>query len=171
MTGRATLAALISSIALFACATPRASAESTAAGGADSTTVVTMDRGACHGTCPVYAVHLAANGRVTFIGARFVAPIGVDSTRVPSGRVESLRAAFASRKFSAVPPKIEYGTAACGTYVADLSTVTLSVRSADGEHQVRFDEGCRNHPRMLDTLASMIDSVTGSARWTRAGKP
>ena len=70
-----------------------------------------------------------------------------------------------------VPPVIEYGASACGPYVADLPTVELTVRGASGEHRVRFDQGCRNHPYMLDTLANMVDSISGSSRWTTVTRP
>jgi Domain of unknown function (DUF6438) len=164
-------AALGSVAALLACATPRAGSEDTAAMRADTTTLVMMSRGACYGTCPVYAVRLAANGHVRFVGTRFVRQVGVDTTRVSSAAVAALRTAFAVRKFADVPALIEYGAPACGTYVADLPTVELTVRGTAGEHRVSYDQGCRNHPSMLDTLANMVDSISGSSRWTTVSRP
>ena len=134
----------------------------------DSIAVVSLARGACHGTCPIYGITLHASGRVLFSGERFVQPIGRDSTRIASAAVVSVRMAFDARKFEQVPTTIEYNTPSCGTYVADLPTVVLSVATATGEHRVRYDQGCRNYPRMLDTLAQMIDSVSGASRWTSA---
>lgn len=171
MRHRSSIGALASIVALLACATPRAGSEDSAAMRADTTTMVMLSRGACHGTCPVYAVRLAANGHVRFVGARFVRQVGVDTTRVPTAAIAALRAAFADRKFPDVPPVIEYGASACGPYVADLPTVELTVRGASGEHRVRFDQGCRNHPYMLDTLANMVDSISGSSRWTTVTRP
>ena len=171
MTIRSATVLFMCGATLLACATPRAGSEDSAALGADTTTLVMLDRGACHGTCPIYAVRLAANGQVRFVGARFVARIGVDSARISTAAVESLRAAFAHRGFPAVPTSIEFGTPACGTYVADLPTVELTVRGADREHRVRYDQGCRHHPQMLDTLANMVDSVSGTARWTLVTRP
>ena len=171
MTSRIATVLLLCCLAMPACATPRAASEDSAALGADTTTLVMLDRGACHGSCPIYALRLAANGQVRFVGARFVALIGVDSARISTTAVESLRAAFADRKFPAVPTSIEFGTPACGTYVADLPTVELTVRGAAREHRVRYDQGCRDHPQMLDTLANMVDSVSGSARWTLVTRP
>jgi Domain of unknown function (DUF6438) len=168
---RLPLVALVPVVALLACATPRAGGEDSAAMRADTTTLVMLSRGACHGTCPVYAVRLAANGHVRFVGARFVRQVGVDTTRVPTAAVEALRTAFSERKFSNVPSVIEYGAAACGPYIADLPTVELTARGTAGEHRVRFDQGCRNHPSMLDTLANMVDSISGSSRWTTFTRP
>lgn len=155
----------------MACARPHAGAQDSASMSGDTTTLVMLDRGACHGTCPIYAVRLAANGQVRFVGARFVSQLGVDSARVASASVEALRTAFADRKFSSVPSAIEFGTKHCGRYIADLSTVELTVRVATGEHRVRYDQGCGDHPPMLDTLASMVDSISGTSRWTLVTRP
>ena len=155
---------------LMACALPHAGSKESVSMSGDTTTLVMLDRGACHGSCPIYAVRLAANGQVRFVGARFVSQVGVDSTRVTSASVEALRTAFAERKFASVPAAIEFGSKHCGRYIADLPTVELTVRVGTGEHRVRYDQGCGDHPRMLDTLAGMVDSVSGTSRWTMAAR-
>jgi hypothetical protein len=110
-------------------------------------------------------VSLGHDGQVRFTGIRSVRPIGADSSRVPRASVTVLQSAFALRQFVQVPSTIEYGTPSCGAYVADLPTHVLTMRSGSGEHRVRYDEGCRAHPMLLDTLARMVDSVSGAARW------
>ncbi len=151
------------------CASPRAQsqpADTTIGTGADSLASVRLERGSCRGNCPSYIVSLASDGLVRFTGLRAVRPIGTDSARVSRSAVAALRTAFAIRQFARVPSTIEYGTPACGSYVADLPTHILALRSASGEHRVTYDEGCRNHPMLLDTLVRMVDSISGSARWT-----
>lgn len=139
--------------------------------GADTLPALALERGPCHGTCPVYGVQLFTDGRVLFTGIRFVRPVGSDSSRTSAAAIASLRDAFRSRKFSDVPARIEYDTPTCGQYVADLSTVVLTTYTGAASHTVRFDEGCRNHPMMLDTLARMVDSIGRTARWTTATRP
>lgn len=157
---------------IVACATSRGStADSSAAVSADTTTVVSLDRGACHGTCPIYTVFVQADGGVRFSGTRFVRPVGTDSTRITSSDVTALQAAFAARDFQRVPSTIEYNSPGCGSYVADLPTVELTFSDVRGAHRVRWDEGCRDHPRMLDTLARLVDSVSGTSRWTTVPRP
>lgn len=153
------------------CASPRAQrqpADTTIGSAADTLESVTLERGSCRGSCPSYTVSLRGDGQVRFTGIRSVRPIGNDSARVPRSAVAALRTAFAIRDFARLPSTIEYGAQACGTWVADLPTHLLSVRSTSGEHRVRYDEGCRDHPMLLDTLARMVDSVSGAARWTLA---
>ena len=146
-------------------------ADSSGAALADTRPMLALERGPCHGTCPVYGVQLFEDGRVRFTGTRFVKPVGTDSSRVSAAGIAALHVAFAQRKFAATPTTIEYGVPACGQYVADLSTVVLTMRSDGGSHTVRYDEGCRDHPMMLDTLARMVDSIGGTAQWTTPTRP
>ena len=163
--------ALVFALCSVSCASPRAQgqpADTTSGTGADSLESVSLERGSCRGSCPSYIVSLRSDGLVRFTGLRAVRPIGSDSARVSRAAVAALRDAFARRQFARIPSTIEYDAPACGAYVADLPTHTLTLRSASGEHRVRFDEGCRNHPMLLDTLARMVDSISGSARWTQS---
>lgn len=154
-------------VACTASRTQAATGDSAAAGDA----VLALERGVCHGSCPVYGVRLFDDGRVWFNGLRFVRIVGQDSAQIPPASVAALQSAFASRAFASIPATIEYGSPACGQYVADLSTVVLTARTANGAHTVRFDEGCTAHPPMLDTLSRMLDSLAGTARWTTPAKP
>jgi Domain of unknown function (DUF6438) len=131
----------------------------------DSIPAVSLDRGACHGTCPIYVVRLFEDGRTVFSGERFVRVMGTDSAFVSRDAVETLRRAFLRRGFDTLPAVIGQGTALCGTYAADLPTIQLTLRLSDSVRTVRFDGGCMDHPRWLDSLATMVDSVAGSTRW------
>ena len=151
--------------ALTAAATSCASPRGPGATAADTVPAVTLSRGACHGTCPMYTLRLFDDGRTVFTGERFVRVTGSDTAHVSRDAVDALRRAFTARRFEALPSAIERGTALCGAYAADLPTVHLGLRQADSIHTVRFDGGCMDHPRWLDSLATMVDSVAGIARW------
>ncbi|MDZ7630133.1 MAG: DUF6438 domain-containing protein [Gemmatimonadaceae bacterium] len=151
-------------MALVACASARTAGDSGATT-ADTVSVVTLERGGCRGSCPIYSVQLRPDGRVLFTGTRFVRVIGNDSARVTADAVAAVQRIFAERGFTQMPSEIGYGTPTCGSYATDLPTVALTLRVDDRVHRVRFDEGCRGHPAVLDTLARMIDSTGGTARW------
>jgi Domain of unknown function (DUF6438) len=155
------------------CVSPRAQsqpADTASSDAIDALQSISLERGSCRGACPAYIVTLQHDGVVRFVGIRSVRPIGTDSSRVAPSSVASLQKAFAVRQFARVPSTIEYGTPSCGSYVADLPTHVLTVRSDAGAHRVRYDEGCRDHPMLLDTLARIVDSVSGAARWTVAAR-
>ncbi len=171
MRARWRLRAFSLALSAASCASPRAQsqpADTTIGTGADSLESVSLERGSCRGSCPSYIVSLTSDGLVRFTGLRAVRPVGRDSARVSPAAVAVLRDAFARRQFARIPSTIEYDAPACGAYVADLPTHTLALRSVSGEHRVTFDEGCRNHPMLLDTLARMVDSISGAARWTQS---
>jgi hypothetical protein len=52
--------------------------------------VVTLERTACFGGCPVYRVSVAADGTVTFEGRAHVRQLGAASGRIPPAREEAL---------------------------------------------------------------------------------
>lgn len=165
------IAALSASAAIAACATQRGGSADSAAAAADTTIIVSLDRGACHGMCPIYTVFVQRDGGVRFTGTRFVSPVGADSARIASADASVLQAAFTTRQFERLPSTIEHDSPGCGPYVADLPTVELTLRGVRGAHRVRWDEGCRDHPRVLDTLAHLVDSVSGTSRWTTVPRP
>ena len=57
---------------------------------ADSALRITLQRGPCFGTCPVYSVTLDSSGAVLFEGRRFVADTGISTGSVPRPRIDSL---------------------------------------------------------------------------------
>ena len=53
---------------------------------------MSLERGPCFGTCPVYKVTIERTGAVRFEGKRFVADTGVSTGTVSPARVDSLLA-------------------------------------------------------------------------------
>jgi hypothetical protein len=56
----------------------------------DSGTLVTLARGACYGSCPVYSLTIAGDGSVTYNGEAFVRVMGPASGNVPVEGVQAL---------------------------------------------------------------------------------
>ncbi|MCC7051882.1 MAG: hypothetical protein IT355_01360 [Gemmatimonadaceae bacterium] len=160
---RAHLACLATAVLLAAGCTPPRVAP--AAMPADTIAAIALERGACHGTCPIYVLQLFEDGRAVFNGERFVRVMGTDSAHVSRDAVAGLQRQFRERGFTTLPGVIARGTPRCGPYATDLPTVQLTVRQADATHRVRFDGGCMDHPLWLDSLAAMVDSVAGASRW------
>lgn len=127
--------------------------------------VISLSRGPCRGTCPVYRVDLYENGAVRFDGAQHVARLGVQSGSVRSAEVRALLDAFAASTFGAADSAYVYGSASCGQYATDLPVMTLTARVQGRLKTVQRDPGCRGAPDFLRTLEARVDSVAGSARW------
>jgi len=131
-----------------------------------ATTRVTLERGSCFGTCPVYRVSLDGEGRVDFVGTRFVSREGADTSRVPPDQVGRLVDSLDAAGYFALADQYVPDSPACGRYATDAPTVTTSVQSNGRSKTVRHDYGCAGAPAALAGMERLIDSVAGTARWT-----
>jgi hypothetical protein len=131
-----------------------------------TSTVVTLERGPCFGTCPVYRVSLEGNGTVRFEGTRFVSRVGADTSRVAPEAVDRLVRSLDDGGFFALADAYVPDAPACGLYHTDAPTVTISVQAPGRTKSVRHDHGCRDAPDQLTSFEHLIDSVAGTARWT-----
>lgn len=127
---------------------------------------VTLERGPCFGTCPVYRVSLAGDGTVGFVGTRFVSRMGTDTSRVAPEVVNRLVQSLDAAGFFALADAYVPDAAACGLYHTDAPTVSITVRVPGRDKTVRHDHGCAGAPAELTRLEHLIDSVAGTARWT-----
>ena len=127
--------------------------------------MVTLERGPCFGTCPVYRVSLSGNGRVQFVGTRFVSRLGTDSARVDPENVAGLVRSLETAGFFSLAEGYVPDASACGAYRTDAPTVTISVQGSGHDKTVRHDHGCSGAPDQLTGFEHLIDSVAGTARW------
>lgn len=158
--------ALLASIAALAGCGPRKAEAPAPAATVSAAPVVTLERGPCFGTCPVYRVSLGGDGKVDFTGARFVARIGADTARVAPEQFRRLVDSLDADGFFALADEYVSNSPGCGRYATDAPTVTVSVRSGERSKTVRHDHGCTGAPRALTGMERLIDSVAGTARWT-----
>ena len=148
---------------------PSAAGPSAAAGqgGADSAVRITLERGPCFGTCPVYSVTLDGSGAVLFEGRRFVADTGISTARVPPARIDSLVAELTAGGYFDFADRYRAGEPGCEQYATDLPSVNTEVRAGSRSKRIEHDHGCMEAPQALTTLEGRIDSVAGVARWIK----
>jgi hypothetical protein len=161
MSGRALLA-----LTLLAGCGRRSSEVPTPEADSSTTTMVTLERGPCFGTCPVYRVSLDGEGRVDFVGTRFVSREGADTSRVAPDQVGRLVDSLDAAGYFALADQYVPDSPACGRYATDAPTVTTSVQSNGRSKTVRHDHGCAGAPAALAGMERLIDSIAGTARWT-----
>jgi hypothetical protein len=148
---------------------PSAAGPSAAAGPsrADSAVRITLERGPCFGTCPVYSVTLDGSGAVLFEGRRFVADTGVSTGSVPPARIDSLVAELTAGGYFDFADRYGAGEPGCEQYATDLPSVTTEVRAGGRSKRIEHDHGCMEAPPALTALEGRIDSVADVARWIR----
>lgn len=126
---------------------------------------ITMARGPCYGTCPVYSVAITADGTVTFSGERHVDSTGTRTHRIEAPAAAALMQNLATDGFFELADRYAYKDASCGLYHTDAPTVTLSLLLNGRTKTVQHDQGCRDAPESLNRMQARIDSVAGVARW------
>jgi hypothetical protein len=125
--------------------------------------VITLERMACFGSCPVYAVALWADGRVQWDGRAHVQTLGVQETRVAADDVAALLQRLQAPRAMDGDVVFEEGVPECGRHLPDGPRFALAVSTPDGaRHSVRFDAGCLDAPRHYTTLADEVDIVAGT---------
>lgn len=127
--------------------------------------LVTLDRGPCFGTCPVYSVTIDGKGNVGFEGRRFVSHQGRATARVPAARVDSLVAELRAGGWYGFAESYLPDAPACGRYATDSPIVETSVTVAGETRRIRHDYGCSAAPAALARLERRIDEVAETARW------
>lgn len=162
-----TRAALAAAVLAAACARPSPPVPSTDAVQvpADSGTHITLERGPCFGTCPVYMVTLEGSGNVIFSGMRFVADTGVSTATVPAARVDSLVAELEAGGYFDFADRYLPGEPGCEHAATDLPSATSEVRVRGRSKRIEHYHGCMDAPPALEAMERRIDEVAGVARW------
>lgn len=125
--------------------------------------VITLERTACFGACPVYSLSIYADGTVIYNGERFVDVEGEQTGSIDPAAVDQLVAGFAAAGY------FDWNDEYTEMYVSDLPTITTSV-TRDGEtKQITRYVGDNSAPIALPYLENWIDVVANTQQWT--GKP
>ena len=119
-------------------------------------TLITLERGACYGSCPVYSLQLHPDGRVEFRGEHFTGRCGTAEGRLSPGAWASL-----VERFHAIDYWQLRDVYSCGH---DAPHAITSIRVGEVEKRVDYDPLCEAPPGLLD-LQHAIDDAAGAKRW------
>jgi hypothetical protein len=139
------------------------------AGRSDSMTaapVITLERTACFGTCPVYRLAVTPDGTVTYEGRANVRQLGRATGQVSPGAVEALLGELERAGYFSFADRYTAAERACGRYVTDLPSAIISVSYRGRAKRIVHDQGCGSAPGALTLLARRVDEVLRSERWT-----
>jgi Domain of unknown function (DUF6438) len=126
--------------------------------------VIRLERTACFGTCPVYAVSIDARGNVTYEGKKFVRVPGRRTDRVPVSTVAALLGTadrigfFDLRDFYRTVRNADGSE----TMVTDLPTTFVTITRAGRTKRVEDYYGA---PEGLRELEQQIDESARTKRW------
>ncbi len=120
---------------------------------------ITLDRGACFGSCASYAVEIDGDGKVVFTGNGFVASGGTHEGRIATRDVRALVAAFRKADFFWTFDRYRAG-------IMDIPTYAISI-SFDGQEKAIVDHDglAVGMPQAIVDLEMLIDKTANTRQW------
>jgi hypothetical protein len=128
--------------------------------------VITLERTACFGSCPVYRIAASAAGDVTYEGRANVRRLGTATGQIPAARVEALLSELDRAGYFSFATRYTAAEPTCGRYATDSPSAITSVRVGNRTKRIEHDYGCGAAPGALVVLERRIDEVLGSSEWT-----
>ena len=121
--------------------------------------VITLERTACHGTCPIYKLTIEGNGDVIYEGQDFVQVKGKQTESLGPVQIQDLVSAFEQANFFTLPDYTHEDT-------TDSPSVITSITRNGETKTVNHYYGDNSAPQALFDLESKIDEITNSKQWT-----
>ena len=127
-------------------------------------TLITLERTACFGECPVYTVTIDARGNVVYQGKEFVRVQGRHTARIAPARVAALLQQAERAGFFTFDEQYRYVKNPDGSrgIVTDLPTTFVTIRTAGRSKRIEDYYGA---PAGLKELERRIDEETRIRRW------
>jgi len=135
----------------------------------DQRDLITLERGPCFGTCPIYKVTVASDGTVTFEGFNFVKTKGKATARIKPEDFKKLAAEFEKIKYFSLDDEYVPGSATCGPAATDLPHNRSSIQLKGKMKSISHYQGCFGSEvvKALFALDQKIDEVAGTERWIK----
>lgn len=121
--------------------------------------VITLEREACFGTCPVYKLYLYEDGTVVFMGIRFVDALGVHVTQIDAMAVEMLATRMTAEGY------FGWDAAYTDRLITDQATAITSLTWDGQQHQITRYDGDPNAPVGLVRDEDAIDAAVNVSQW------
>lgn len=121
--------------------------------------VITLERGICFGTCPIYSVEIHGDGSVLYKGVDCVAAVGERRSRVSVGDVHKLVDDFRAANFFSM--RDHYAAS-----VTDLPAYRIGI-GFDGHRKTVLDYvgSMVGMPPDVAKLEDAVDKLAGTAGW------
>jgi PKD repeat protein len=121
--------------------------------------IITLERTACFGTCPVYSLRIKGDGTVIYSGVDYVRIQGIQETTIGADAINQLVAEFEKANyFSLNDSYTSFG-------VSDMPSANTSITIGDKTKAINHYLGDRTAPQQLTALEDKIDEIVNSAQW------
>jgi hypothetical protein len=123
---------------------------------------ISMSRGACFGTCPVYTIELSKDGAVTYTGKRNTKYAGTYVSNIGASKVAAIFKEFETYRVDTCQDTYKM-------MVADLPGITYEIKMGSKTKKIR---NANFGPAFLTSFAEDIDkAVTVDDTWKKTAEP
>lgn len=122
----------------------------------NSEILITINRGACFGACPIYSAQIYADATVMYNGKNFVKVKGEKKFKISKGKIKELVKAFEQAKYFSLKDK--YETDENGNIPTDLPATTTSI-CLHGKQKTVVNY--YRAPKKLGELEHKIERIAG----------
>jgi len=123
--------------------------------------LITLERTACNGTCPVYKLTLHGTGLIVYEGRDYVKTKGRRTSKINEDKLKKLMSWFEETDFFSLNDSYEEIT------VPDMATAITSITISDITKSIRHNYGDFNAPKELTRLEHRIDKISSSLQWIK----
>lgn len=123
--------------------------------------VITLERTACFGFCPVYTLTLQGDGTVVYEGKDFVRVKGRAEITITKEKVEQLVSEFKEVDYFSLNDKYNERT------ITDAPSVITSITIDGKTKTIEHYHGDFNAPEQLTELENRIDEIINSKQWIK----
>lgn len=131
--------------------------------------VITLERTACFGTCPVYKLTIYDDGKVEYEGHEYVKQRGKAQGQITKEALEELVREFEKIDYFKLNESYSSEGKNCPQLWTDHPTAITSLNWKGRKKTVRHYHGCRGNPvlHQLTALENKIDEVANTERWIK----
>ena len=129
--------------------------------------VITLERTACFGTCPIYKLEIFADGQVVYEGKDFVRRKGKVQGRMTKAAVQQLVREFNRINYMSLDDEYISEGPNCPEWWTDSPSAVTSINWKGRKKTIRHYHGCRG-AKVLDQLTALetkIDQLANTKRW------
>lgn len=116
---------------------------------------VTMDKGSCFGSCPVYSLNINNKGYASYEGERFTDKIGNHGLQLPSSKFNAVAKAFADADLASFDDNYP-------SNIADLPNTTIAYINNTLSKRI---SGKEERPQKLKDLQGMLEEIAQMDGW------
>jgi len=126
-----------------------------------SPVLLTLERTACFGACPIYKLTVYGNGKVVYEGKRFVKVAGTRTTMIRQAVVKQLVAEFQRLQYFQLQDSYTGGH-------TDAPSALTSLTLGNQQKHVNHYLASPDAPAKLTALENKIDAVVNANQWIGA---